>query len=135
MMPKAYYFGCVARAGHYLFGANGEAIYHDERKAMALPWKDSEIDGKLAPQPRLQPALREQAQPEGQAVVHHREGWTALSFWDRSVDGRPGSNSTFFVEGTHEFPAMLQLVRELFPRIVKRFKFEIVEYHKREGKS
>ena len=35
------------------------------------------------------------------------DGWTALAFWDRSLDHRRNSNSAFFWKGDHNFYQML----------------------------
>jgi hypothetical protein len=64
---------------------------------------------------------------EGQSVITHKDGWTALSFWDRSIDSRPGSNSNFLAEGIFSFDEMVKLAQEKFPSVWNRFKFPIVE--------
>ena len=64
-------------------------------------------------------------QAEGKAALHYKGGWTALAFWDRSVDSRPGSNSVFLAEGTHQFEDMVVLAQQSFPSIMQRFKFKI----------
>ena len=64
---------------------------------------------------------------EGQAVINYKDGWTALSFWDRSIDSRPGSNSNFLAEGIFNFDEMIKLTQEKFPSVWNRFKFPIVE--------
>lgn len=130
-MANCYYFGCVGGPGHYFYGPDGRSLYGDEYRAHACPWREHEIDARLQPH-RTGCDKRAYcgcgSMPEGQAVIHHKDGWTALSFWDRSVDGRSGCNSNFFIEGTYEFSAMLQLAREKFPSILARFTFEIAEY-------
>lgn len=96
------YFGCRHEAGHYVFRENGRTDY----------WLEDGIgrfDGKLAPQPEAELYV---------AALSRLGGWglSALSWWDRSVDRRPGSNSILFapsltiepieilVEGTKRFP-------------------------------
>lgn len=76
------YFGCGngSEAGHYLFGQDGR-----ERYGSAF----DKFDGLLAPMPER----------ELYVAALSRLGClqvSALSWWDRSVDSRPGSNSIIF---------------------------------------
>jgi hypothetical protein len=64
---------------------------------------------------------------QGEALLHHAKGWTALAFWDRSVDSRPGSNAVFFADAYRGFDAMLADAREHWPTIFARFGFEIID--------
>lgn len=113
--PRAFYFGCGDEAGHYLFN-------HRMRRerwpwsggASPFPW--DRIDGRLNPEREV----------EGQALLHHKDGWTALAFADRTVDRRPGSNSTFIFEQILDFEGALAEARRVFPKIVERVAFEIV---------
>jgi hypothetical protein len=88
------------------------------RFAYTNPW-GLKIDGSLAPD-----AI---GQIEGLALLHHKDGWTAVAFWDRTGDHRGGSNSVFLAKGEFTFDEMLDLAREAFPEIMKTFKFKIVE--------
>ncbi|WP_437477414.1 hypothetical protein WME75_28250 [Sorangium sp. So ce1014] len=58
--------------------------------------------------------------------LHHRDGWTAISFWDRSGDERYGSSSTLIASGTHTAREMVELFEQSFPaiweRITRRFQ-------------
>jgi hypothetical protein len=85
-----------------------------------VPWDADLLDNKLCPS--------HSASPEGVAQLHHKDGWTALAFWDRSVDSRPGSHSTFFTEGTHDFTAMVEICKRDFPEVWARYPFEITEW-------
>ncbi len=116
---KAFYFGCSDRPGHYMNSAERSGITSQETAEflIANPWGFS-VDGGLCPKGR---------QIEGLAVLHHKNGWSALSFWDRSVDSRPDSNSTFLVEGTHTFANMRALAEQHFPRVIARLRFPIVD--------
>lgn len=110
---KTYYFGCCdGIKGHYLKNENrvGISFYNNE-----LPWKN--FDGKLAPK---------RTNKAGIAKLHHKDNWTALSFWDYSIDHRPGSNSIFFSEGVRTFEQMIQINKTAFPDIMKRFDFPII---------
>lgn len=114
---KIYYFGCIDRPGHYMHGPRGYDREAD-RFTEGNPW-GYKIDGRLCPSgPEV----------EGRALVHHKDGWTALSFWDRSVDRRGKCNSNFLAEGTFTFAEMIELARQHFPKVVARFSFPIVEH-------
>lgn len=67
-------------------------------------------------------------QIEGLARLHHKDGWTAVAYWDRSSkDTRYGCNTAFVAEGLHSFDRMLDLARHHFPHVIARTvgKFEI----------
>jgi hypothetical protein len=108
-----YYFGCLDLSGHYMFSPDRKK---NNRFTYANPW-GTKIDGGLCP-----------AGPQGQghAHLHRRDGWTALSFWDRSVDTRHTSNSTFLVHGTFSFEEMVSLAGKHFPQVINRLKFSIL---------
>lgn len=111
---KVFYFGCIGGAGHYMHAANGST---DWKFMESNPW-GKHIDTGLCP---AGPEI------EGQSLIHHKDGWTALSFWDRSVDKRGKCNSSFLAEGDFDFEQMVQLAKEHFPSVMARFKFPIVE--------
>lgn len=112
-MIKTYYFGCWdGTVGHYLKDPSGTHADWDR-----TPW-GIKIDARLAPT-----STRE----EGIAKLHHKDNWTALSFWDYSVDHRGGCNSIFFAEGIFSFDEMIQIGKDSFPKIMERFDFPIVE--------
>ena len=116
-LPSPLYYGCWDDVGHYLHRVSGMTISL-QRVEKELPW-GYHVDGGLAPQ--------NSGQIQGQASLHHKDGWTALSFWDRTVDKRPGSSSTFLAKGTYDFEAMKKIAQENFPSIWQRFPFEITE--------
>jgi hypothetical protein len=106
---QVFYFGCIGDVGHFVWNIHGQRV------ANTSPWGD-EVDGGLCPAGK---------QVEGAASLHHEDGWTALAFWDRSVDSRPGSNSVFLIEGEYDFESAVEVAREAFPQIWQRFKFEV----------
>ena len=113
-MDTVYYFGCYDRAGHYLWNSRLRKEYEDIK---GLPW-GYKIDGGLCPE-----GARGE---EGRATINVLDGWTALSFCDRSVDDRPGSNSSFIAKGVYTFEQMCDIAKKTFPEIWGRFKFKIV---------
>jgi hypothetical protein len=117
---KVFYFGCYDDKGHHTRAAEGLRLrYTPEERDFAEknPW-GYRIDGGLC---------RSWPQIEGESLIHHKDGWTALSFWDRSIDGRPGSNSNFLAEGTYTFAHMVEIAMKYFPSVMKRFKFQVKE--------
>lgn len=109
-----YYFGCDGRPGHYLFGPGMVSL---NLRKFEQPWGLS-IDGNLAPHG---------PQREGVTRVSHKDGWTALSMWDRSVDTRGMSSSTFLIDAELPYDVAMRIAREAFPRVFARFTFEVEE--------
>lgn len=128
---RSFYFGCWREAGHHLWhqgseghpykdwrannGLLGVSIHSRNPTKGEIPWGYS-LDGGL---------LKGRSLRQGEAVVEQRDGWTALSFWDRSVDSRPGSSSTFVFDTLLTPEAALAAAREAFPPIFERFSFPV----------
>lgn len=121
-----FYFGPWDKPGHYLFDERGRwQIDHPQ----GFPWSAwSGIDGCLQPGCRQVRDRWEHSGPqnEGQALLHHKDGWTALSFWDRSVDRRGACNSNYFAEGYFTFDEMVEMARTRFAVRWNRMKFQVV---------
>lgn len=115
-MNDIFYFGCRREAGHYLFHPSGGTAY-GYRVPDDFPCTETP-DAVFLP--------KKQPQTEGIASLCHLNGWTIISFWDRSVDIRSGSNSTFLARGIIDFEAIRNKAREAFPDVWKRFKFDVV---------
>lgn len=127
MKPRMFYFGPWDRAGHYLFNETGRS-YHLDRAG--FPWDEDSstngIDGQL--QPGCYPKRdrwEHGRETEGVAALHHKAGWTALSFWDRSVDTRGACNSTYFAEGVFSFDEMVTMASTRFAQRWNRMKFTV----------
>ena len=123
MTSPVQYFGCWQQVGHRLFSHEG---YADNR--ITNPWGEwRDVDGTLAPRyaslHRYDPGA---PHPEGHAKLHHKDGWTALAFWDYSVDRRGNSNSAFFIEGTHSFDEAVALATKAYPQTWARFNFKVI---------
>ncbi len=116
---RFYYFGCIDQPGHQMWSPETPQNLLERRALSDLvrtnPW-GLRIDTCLCPGGGVQ----------GQAMLHHRAGWTALSFWDRSVDHRPGSNSTFLAEGLYSFEQMIEMAKSYFPQVMGRLTFDLV---------
>lgn len=117
---KSFYFGAWGKSqlGHHLHAPGGSSSSRYER---LLPFKPHILDAALLP-PR-----EDGEQVEG--IVHRSviNGWTVLSFWDRSADSRFSSSSAFVLEGVHDFAGGLNAARVAFPEIFTRFGFELQE--------
>ncbi|MDE1834524.1 MAG: hypothetical protein KGH64_04255 [Candidatus Micrarchaeota archaeon] len=117
MMPEAYYYGCKNGTGHYWYAPDRLWMKKSDiivRVPKSIgPYK---VDGGFC---------IKGIQYEGIATVTHTDGWTVLSFWDRSIDRRGGSNSNFVVKGTHSFDDMVDIAKNQFADIWNRFKFEV----------
>lgn len=124
---RAYYFGCWRDLGHYLWLPGPIKVDIDTQRQILgkprvdkrgeAPWGWS-IDGGLLM------SLRNMR--EGVAVHALRDGWTALSFYDCSVDSRPGSTSSFMFDVQLSYDEALAAARASFPEVFDRLTFEVV---------
>lgn len=124
------YFGCIQRPGHYLWRPGLHFSSREVKDKLERDGIYPKCDGGFCPGVYYdvrRPWRRPREQIEGLAKVTHLNGWTILSFWDRSVDSRGGSNSTFLEQGTLTFDEMVAKAKEVFPTIWARFKFEVKE--------
>lgn len=116
-MTLLYYFGCIDITGHYLWASEQRKLWDFD----LIPWGIA-IDGKLCP-----PDDPKNGQPQGPAALHHKDGWTALAFWDRSVDRRSGSNSAFIADSILPFVQMVKIAREKYPSVWLRLPFDVID--------
>lgn len=113
MDPEILYFGCRGEPGHHI---------HCKRSIVRLrdtPWNTS-IDGGL---------LAQTSQSHQGLCIHAvKDGWTAVSFWDRSGDSRPNSNSAFLVREEMTPFRLLELARQQWPDVFARHRFPDLSY-------
>jgi len=102
--------------GHHLYDVRGA------KKVMLLPWPS--LDCVLCPND-AGPFVESTNQIEGDALLHHKYGWTALAFWDQSGDPLPGSHSVLVAHGTLSFDEMRALIATCFPYVHKRITFPL----------
>jgi hypothetical protein len=127
---RALYFGCprgvwhYREAGHRFVAPSGNPLKTWVSQAQQ-PW-GLKVDGGLAP--REWDSRRAPEMPQGVAALHHKDGWTALSFWDRSGDSRPASNSTFIFDAALDFDQAVAAARAHFAGLFERFPFEVVPH-------
>ena len=125
---ECFYFGCMDSPGHFFHGPS-----RSREELWALQGRLSTLfhglDGKLCwNSPKSDSdRYRPRDETEGWAFVTHRGGWTALAFWDRSVDRRGACNSVFIVCGTLSFDQVVRVARHRWPKIWSRFTFEVVQ--------
>ena len=113
MVDKLFYFGCLGHTGHYLHDVWHRKAWSQEQR---LPW--APIDAALTPDLPTE--------PQGIAAIHHKDGWTAVAFWDRSVDKRGKSNSAFFVAEETSFEHVMELAHLYFAPVMRRLPFDVV---------
>ena len=115
VVSEPYYFGAHKKVGHYAWN----------RSLFMLVWENPagawlrDHDGVLPPQGNQHQGLirfRKWAEGGARCVV---------AFWDRSVDSRAGSHSTFLLPGDLTPSEALAAAREAFPDVFARFQFEI----------
>lgn len=130
-IPRMFYFGPWDQTGHYFFAENGYSV--QEERIPGFPF--GHYGNRIPVDGCLQPGCRKDAdghwnhrgnpEVQGEAALHHISGWTALSFWDRTVDTRYACNSTYFAEGTFSFEQMVEMAKARFSVRWNRMKFEV----------
>ena len=124
---KMYFYGCIDDAGHYLWdNENRRSSYETEKQWDATnPFPMAPPNSKLPREERIALSVDGGIQPHGrqmehQAALHHRKGWSAIGFWDRSIDKRQGSCGAFIMEGEHDFSDIITIAKEQWPNVMKR---------------
>jgi hypothetical protein len=113
MKDKWFYFGCHRGPGHYLFREGMFSHYDASTKKL------ERFDGMLAPQQTRDPYI---------ATVSRLGGWgfTALSFWDYSVDNRGGCNSIIFAPSLSiHHDDLLSEAEKRFPEVFNRLPYPV----------
>lgn len=120
-----FYFGCDEYAGHYLFDEHRrKAQGYGPREQRALRDALGHMDGVLPPL-----ATDDYRAPLYVASFSVLGGlrYCALSWWDQSVDSRPGSNSTVFAPGIDWEPTeLLTTAMEKMAWVFSRLPKELV---------
>ncbi len=109
-MKKLLYFGCIKDAGHYLWETQNSRIYSFNIKIPGLNKRVLEhLDSVFTP-PDWKPGYLISIVPPVMIV----------SWWDNSVDKRPGSNSAFIGYGYKSAEQILDDAVKLFPSVMSR---------------
>lgn len=117
-MSEIYYFGCVGGIGHHLHKPSEHGpVRPDRREHRKVAWMKI-CDGGLG----LEDI--DGGNTEGCGIWAYVRGYSIVSFWDRSIDSRGGSTSSFLVKGLHSFAAVLECAENFFPNIFKRYTFK-----------
>lgn len=121
-----YYFGCWSpeHIGHYLYNREGRLIR--PRQADNLPIDPMALDASL---------LFGVLDVPGNAVVFRGRDYTILSFWDRSGDHRPGSNSAFILKGDLLLPSAIATAKAVFPQRWSLITFSLIEHQPQSAKE
>lgn len=128
-MKIALYFGCINEPGHYLFGARGsKSTLRPQSDYPGFPWTIAHLDGGL---------LENGQEPDRETGrVRWTCGgrptlWFAFYWWDRSVDGRPASNSGFYVSGFEigEQEQAFEYACKQWPKVVSRQRHGLTLVH------
>lgn len=111
-MTKLFYLGCINKAGHYL-------------------WKDQDTEDSYYGNKEIPEHILSKLDtgfcPKDTAVIGfvqrtNIDDWVILSWWDRSVDSRPGSHSTFAAQGFKNMGELQSEMRNKFPVVFSRQK-------------
>lgn len=121
---EAYYFGCWGQPGHYWRHPTNPLMKERDIEArVPEPFRRGRIDSGFCPGAVKGSAFdRTRPEVEGEAALHHVDGWTVLAWWDRSVDRRGACNSNVVARGTFDFAAMLEVLKRQFPGVAARQK-------------
>jgi hypothetical protein len=107
---EVLYFGCYRVPGHCLYSKVTPNMRYE-----ATPWGNSLDSGLLTDD-----YYGADTEPTGKVVVRHKDGWTAIAFWDRSGDSRPGSNTAFLAKADMTGEELLALARVQWPEVFDR---------------
>lgn len=123
-MTNVYYFGPWDQPGHYLHDQSHRRIW--PTTGMIGPWRVDELDGGLCPNVSTEAAWKRTGpEIEGEAILHHKDGWTALAFWDRTVDTRMACCSVYVADAVLTFDEIVALAKDAFKTRWDRMRFEV----------
>lgn len=115
-MREWFYFGCGREAGHHLFKKNKMTADHNP-----LTERLQRLDGDLAP------AFNRQLLYHAAFSRLGALGYSAVSWWDHTVDTRTGSNSTIFAPTLFTSKDdILYYAKPMFPWVFSRLPQELV---------
>lgn len=127
---ECFYFGCIGGPGHNFHAARRTRAdaYALERSVSAALGRGG-LDARLCwNSPRTERDRYERRnETEGLAFRTCNGGWTAVSFWDRSVDQRGACNSAFIVRGEMTFAQVIRAAKQGWPKVWSRFTFPVIE--------
>lgn len=106
---KLRFFGVLAAndSGHFLHDERGQAGW----PGMFGPWRVSEMDGLLQP---------DGPQTQGAAKLWHRDGYSALAWWDRTGDRRVGSCAVILADEVLDEASLIEHASRVWPAVMAR---------------
>lgn len=118
-IDQPYYFGCAdGDLGHYAWDA--KLFMRTDVPKDVSRWLSGR-DGKFPP---TYIGEREGVMSHFIVGKEGKEG-TIVACWDRSMDKRPGSHSTFLIPGVLTKEDAITAARIAFPTVFERFEFEV----------
>lgn len=117
-MHEVLFFGCQSATskGHYFFRPHFRKYDFDPKH-----FRDEQgrhLDGGFLEAQGVRDV-------QGSAAYRQLNGYSIVSWWDRSGDSRGASNSAFIVQGDHTPQEVMRLGAESFPTILPRQKAPI----------
>lgn len=106
-------FGCIGQPGHYLRRPNRRLCF--DGKAQPWGW---DLDGGLCEGEKRQ-------RTDGTTWEHHKDGWSAVAFWDQSGDERGASCTVFLVQAEASRDQILEAARIQWPEVWNRPGFPL----------
>lgn len=111
MDKKLLYFGCIGQVGHYLFWGNS-SVY--ERRPDLIPGLNHRVLGSM------DATFCPVDLTEGKYQVSVVPPVIIVSWWDNSVDKRPGSNSNLIGYGYVNAEEIIQAAWQIYPQVMGR---------------
>jgi len=127
---ECFYFGCIGGPGHRFHARRRPTSACEElERAVAAALGRGGIDARLCWNSPKGDRDRYDRRDETEGLAFRTccGGYTAVAFWDRSVDRRGACNSVFIVRGDLTFKQVMRVARHCWPRVLGRFSFDVVE--------
>lgn len=140
MPPVTLYFCGVwpnsrNEGGHYAYLPGGRRVYATPGGEVEIsPWggdgmfsRDPVLDGLVAEAmaPRALDGGARRAEPEGLRFHFQKNGWTMVSWWDRSGDPRGASVAGFVMKGLYTANEAEAYARKMFPTVFERMDLHL----------
>jgi len=117
LTSPVYYYGCWdSRCNSFYLPDGGQLSPRDHDQLKELLVRDCLSIFTIGD--RLMTDLPVSA--EGRAHLFHMNGWTYLTFPNKSYDPRDGNHSDFFTQGIWDFDTMCRIAQQEYPMIWKK---------------
>lgn len=127
MKDRVYFYGCWGPTRYALWTRERKIVFY--RDVGVTDRMASRLDGGYAPGSLFLGGKLKLAdfddQIEGVVRDYFEDGWTVLSFWDRSNDPNFNAHSTYLVKGTFTIGNALRLARAYFPDKFNNYPFHL----------